>query len=154
MTINAAILDGEGIVTNIIVLNDLSEHPGAIDAAGGGIGWLWDGQQLTPPAPPVSELSQFDRDQARYIKRAAVKDQLIAYMAADNMGRVRAGTWTVQDLTALLDDPAVVAANTLIGTLSFELAAQAIAAASTPLLTPAIKADWVGRLHAHFYLEG
>lgn len=105
-----------------------------------------------PPAPP--ELTQFDQVRIRYQKRAAVKDDLIAYMAADNMGRVRSGVWSAADLTGLLDDPAVVAANTLMGTLSFELAAAQINAATTPLLTPEIKADWVSRLEAHYYLEG
>ena len=103
---------------------------------------------------PVDAPSQFELDQSRYTKRAAVKDELMAYMAADNMGRVRSGVWTVADLAALLDDPAVVAANSLMGTLSFELAAQQISAATTPLLTPEIKADWVSRLQAHYYLEG
>ena len=98
--------------------------------------------------------TQFEKDQSRYQKRAAVKDELMAYMAADNMGRVRSGVWTVADLTTLLDDPSVVAANSLMGTLSFELAAQQISAATTPLLTPEIKADWVSRLEAHYYLEG
>jgi hypothetical protein len=43
-------------------------------------------------------------------------------------------------------DPAVAAANAYMSTLSFELAAQAITAATSPLLTPAIKAVWVGKL--------
>ena len=98
--------------------------------------------------------TQFEKDQSRYQKRAAVKDELLAYMAADNMSRVRSGVWTVADLTSLLDDPAVVAANSLMGTLSFELATQQISAAATPLLTPEIKAEWVSRLEAHYYLEG
>ena len=98
--------------------------------------------------------TQFEKDQSRYQKRAAAKDELLAYMAADNMSRVRSGAWSVTDLTALMDDPAVVAANALMGTLSFELAAQQIQAAVTPLLTPEIKADWVSRLEAHYYLEG
>ena len=68
--------------------------------------------------------TQFEKDQSRYQKRAAVKDELMAYMAADNIGRVRNGVWTVVDLTALLDDPAVVQANALMVTLSYELAAQ------------------------------
>lgn len=114
---------------------------------------LWDGQVFTP-APPAPEPSQFERDEARYRKRAAVKDTLLAYMAADNMSRVRNGVWTVPDLTALLADPAVAKANACMGTLSFELAAQAIASASTPLLTPEIRADWVSRLQEHYYLEG
>lgn len=103
---------------------------------------------------PGDAPSQFELDQSRYTKRAAVKDELMAYMAADNMRRVRSGVWTVADLTALMDDPAVVAANALMGTLSFELSTQHIQAATTPLLTPEIKADWVSRLEAHFYLEG
>ena len=101
-----------------------------------------------------SPQTQFEKDQSRYTKRAAVKDELMAYMAADNMSRVRSGAWSVADLTSLLDDPAVVAANSLMGTLSFELAAQQIQAATTPLLTPEIKAEWVSRLEAHYYLEG
>ena len=105
--------------------------------------------RVTPP-----EISRFEKDQIRYQKRAAVKDDLIAYMAADNMSRVRDGAWSVADLTSLLDDPAVVAANALMGTLSFELAAQQIQAATTTLLTPEIKVDWVSRLEAHYYLEG
>lgn len=100
-------------------------------------------------APP---LTQFDKDEARYKRRAAVKDGLIAFMAADNMGRVRGGTWSVADLTSLMSDPAVAAANAYMSTLSFELAAQAILAASSPLLTPEIKAVWVGKLQDHFYL--
>lgn len=98
--------------------------------------------------------TQFEKDQSRYTKRAAVKDNLMAYMAADNMSRVRSGVWSVADLTTLLDDPHVIAANALMGTLSFELAAAQIQAATTPLLTPEIKSDWVSRLEAHFYLEG
>lgn len=98
--------------------------------------------------------TQFEKDQSRYQKRAAVKDELVAYMAADNMSRVRAGAWSVADLASLLDDPAVVEANALMGTLSFELSAAQIQAATTPLLTPEIKADWVSHLEAHYYLEG
>ena len=117
------------------------------------VGWLYDGETFSPPPVP-EEPSQFEKDQSRYTKRAAVKDELMAYMAADNMGRVRSGVWTVADLTSLLDDPAVVAANALMGTLSFELSAQHIQAATTPLLTPEIKVDWVSRLEAHYFLEG
>lgn len=121
--------------------------------------WTWAGNWVAGDRPnlqatPAPELSQFERDQARYAKRAAVKDQLLAYMAADNMSRVRAGEWTVADLTSLLADPVVATANQFMSTLSFELAAQAIASASTPLLTPAIRADWIARLEAAFFTEG
>lgn len=122
-------------------------------------GWQYkDGEWLAPavsaaPEKPPAEQTQFEKDQALYKKRAAVKDDLMAYMAADNMSRVRSGVWSISDLTALLEDPAVASANTLMGTLAFELAAAQISAATTPLLTPEIKADWVARLEAHYYLE-
>lgn len=130
---------------------DFAQSQGWIPAADSRIGDFWDGQKFTPaPAPQVP--SQFEIDQARYSKRAAVKDALIAYMAADNMSRVRSGQWTVAELTGLMSDPDVSAATSYMGTLSYELAAQAIAQATTPLLTPEIKAAWVAKLQEHFYL--
>lgn len=117
-----------------------SEQPAEIVA--GVIDW---------PAP-VEPPTQFELDQLRYQKRAEVQSKLIAWMAADNMSRVRSGVWSVTDLTSLMSDPAVVAANAYMQTLSYELAAQAIAAATTPLLTPAIKGAWVAKLQEHFYL--
>ena len=106
------------------------------------------------PPQPTPEPTQFEKDQTRYEKRAAVKDQLIAYIAADNMSRVRSGTWTVADLTALMTDPALAAVNAYMSTLSFELAAQSILGAQTPLLTEEIRNDWVSKLMQHYYLEG
>ena len=101
---------------------------------------------------PEPVPTQFELDQRRYQKRAAVQSQLIAWMAADNMSRVRSGVWTVADLTSLMADPAVTAAQAYMGTLSYELAAQAIMQAMHPLLTPEIKGAWVGKLQEHFYL--
>lgn len=103
-----------------------------------------------PPAPPAP--TQRELDELRYKKRAEVKDQLVAWMAADNMSRARSGIWTVADLTSLMADPALTAANAYMQTLSYELAAQAIAQSSNPLLTPAIKGAWVAKLQEHFYL--
>jgi hypothetical protein len=113
--------------------------------------WLAAGN--TPePAPVEPPPTQFELDQRRYQKRAAVQSELIAWMAADNMSRVRSGVWTVADLTSLMADPAVTAAQAYMSTLSYELAAQAIQAATTPLLTQAIKDVWIGKLTEHFYL--
>lgn len=113
--------------------------------------WLAAGNTPEPaPVPPTP--TQFELDERRYARRAAVKDTLLAYMAADNMSRVRSGVWTVPQLVSLLDDPAIAAAQGFMQTLSFELAAQNIAAATTPLLTPEIKADWDARLQANFFL--
>ena len=143
----------DGVVVNHALADDaeFAVAQGWVPAGDSHIGDLWDGEHFTP-APPAPEPSQFERDEARYRKRAAVKDDLIAYMAADNMSRVRSGAWTVPQLAGLMDDPAVAAANAYMSTLSYELAAQAIAGAETPLLTPAIRADWIAKLQEHFYL--
>ena len=106
-----------------------------------------------PPHPDSEPLTQFELDQRRYQRRAAVQSELIAWMAADNMSRVRSGTWTVAQLTSLMSDPALQAANAYMSTLSYELAAQAISQATNALMTPAIKAAWVAKLTEHFYLE-
>lgn len=102
----------------------------------------------SPPLLP--EPSQLEKDQLRYQRRAAAKDGLIAWMAADNMTRVRAGVWTVADLQSLLVDLAPI--NAMMQTLSFELAAQAITASSNTLLTPGIKTAWTAKLTEHFYI--
>lgn len=104
--------------------------------------------QAQPAAP-----TRFELDQARYFKRAAARDSLLAYMAADNMSRVHSGVWTEADLAGLMSDPSIAAASAYMSTLGYELAAQSIAAAEAPLLTPEIRADWIGRLQQHFYLE-
>lgn len=106
------------------------------------------------PEPPPSPTADEQRvlDQNRYKRRAEAKDGLLAYMAADNMSRVRSGAWTVSDLTGLMEDPAVQLAQAYMATLSFELVAEAIQGATTPLLTPEIKADWIAKLQAKFFL--
>lgn len=113
--------------------------------------WV-DAGNTPAPAPVATAPTQFDLDQNRYQKRAGVQAELMSWMAADNMSRVRSGVWTVQQLTSLLSDPAVQAAQTYMSTLSYELAAQSIAAATTPLLTPEIKAAWIAKLQASFFL--
>ena len=146
-----AIIDAGRVINHAEADSDFAASQRWIPAADSRIGDFWDGQKFTP-APAPQGPSKFEIDQARYSKRAAVKDELIAYMAADNMSRVRSGQWTVAELTGLMADPDVSAATSYMGTLSYELAAQAIANAQTPLLTPEIKAAWVSKLQEHFYL--
>lgn len=113
--------------------------------------WLAEGN--TPePVPVEPPPTQFELDRLRYKRRAEVQAELIAWMAADNMSRVRAGVWTVADLTSLMADPALTSANAYMQTLSYELAAQAIVQSANPLLTPEIKGAWVAKLQDHFYL--
>ena len=146
-----AIIDAGRVINHAEASKEFAASQGWVPALDSSIGDLWDGQKFTS-APAPQGPSQFELDQARYSKRAAVKDDLIAFMAADNMGRVRSGQWTVAELTGLMTDPDVSAATSYMGTLSYELAAQAIAQATTPLLTPEIKAAWVAKLQEHFYL--
>lgn len=165
-------LDPHGYFVGMTVADESPLEPGvwlmparAVDVAApevtGGYRAKWNGSSfdLVPP-PPTPEPepepeppTQFELDQRRYQKRAAVQSELIAWMAADNMSRVRSGTWTVAQLTSLMSDPALQAANAYMSTLSYELAAQAISQATNALMTPAIKAAWVAKLTEHFYLE-
>jgi hypothetical protein len=163
-------LDAEGYFVGMTEADESPLEPGvwllpagAVDvpapSVSAGFRARWDGGQFVleaipapPPAPVPPALSQFQRDQIRYQRRAAVRDELIAWMAADNISRVRSGEWAVADLTGLMADPALQAANAYMATLSYELAAQAIGQANNPLMTPAIKSAWVAKLQEHFYL--
>jgi hypothetical protein len=104
------------------------------------------------PADDAPELTAYERDIVRYTTRASIKDRLIAEMAAENMARVRAGTWTVPDLVALTQDEQIAAVLSDIGTLSYELAAVKLAEVTNPLITEDIKAGWIQKLQDHFYL--
>jgi hypothetical protein len=48
-----AVVDGTGLVTNVIELNQLSDWPGAIDAGSAGIGWSYANGTFTAPPPPA-----------------------------------------------------------------------------------------------------
>ena len=101
--------------------------------------------------PNTTELSQKDKDFQKYLKRAAAKDKIIAEMASENMGRVRAGIWTVQNLVDLTQDVELKRVLDDISTLSFELAAQKLQAINNPLLTTEIKNSWLQKLMSNFY---
>lgn len=73
----AHIIDG-GIVTNTIEVESLDFLPNLIDGSEGGIGWMWDGETLTPPpAPPVTIPSAVTMRQARLALLAAGKLSLV-----------------------------------------------------------------------------
>lgn len=100
----------------------------------------------TPPAPSTKDL-----DYLKYLKRAAVKDQIIAEMASENMERVRTGVWTVADLVGLTQDTQLKLVLDDISTLSFELAQAKINAATNPLLTNDIKTAWIIKLQNNLF---
>jgi hypothetical protein len=98
-----------------------------------------------------SEPTQKEKDYAKYLRRAQVKDQLLAEMAAENMERVRNSTWTVSNLINLTQDPGLKLVLDDINTLSFELAQAKLNALAHPLLTSDIKLSWVTKLQNNLF---
>jgi hypothetical protein len=98
--------------------------------------------------------TQYEKDISRYTKRAEAKDAILAEMAAENMSRVRNGTWSIPQLMSLTQDLELKQVLSNIDTLSFEIAAGAIMQLTNPLLTPQIKQAWAMKLSSHFYLNG
>lgn len=149
-------LTGEGYVIRIadgakVPITTSAEYPNTNHDYLTYLAWLEAGNAPEPAPPPTAD-EQRVLDQNRYKRRAEVQAELMSWMAADNMSRVRSGVWTVSDLTGLMADPAVQLAQAYMATLSFELVAEAIQGATTPLLTPEIKADWISKLQAKFFL--
>lgn len=149
-------LTGEGYVIRLadgakVPITTSDEYPNTNPDYLAYLAWLEAGNTPTPAAPPTADEQRI-LDQNRYKRRAEAKDGLLAYMAADNMSRVRSGVWAVSDLTGLMADPAVQLAQAYMANLSFELVAEEIRGATTPLLTPEIKADWIAKLQAKFFL--
>lgn len=92
--------------------------------------------------PSGMPLSQKTSDQIRFKKRAAVKDDILSSMAADNMERVRNGTWTAGELVSLTQDPELKNLLDDINTLSFEIAYSKVDGLTNSLLTQDIKDEW------------
>ena len=101
---------------------------------------------------PLSSDAQKEQDLQRYTQRAAVKNEIIAEMAAENMQRVRTGVWTVEQLTGLTYDPELKDLLDDVNTLSFELAYAKIDGLTNSLLTQEIKDGWKSKLAARFFL--
>ena len=51
----------DGVVVNTIEVDSLDVMPGLIDGDVGGIGWLWDGENVNPPAPDTEAQWVFIR---------------------------------------------------------------------------------------------
>ena len=90
-------------------------------------------------------------DEEKYNKRASVKDSIIAWMAAENMKRYRAGIWTFADLSSLTMDQNLKLVLDDINTLSYELAMGKIDAVTNPLITTDIKTSWKMKLLANLF---
>jgi hypothetical protein len=96
--------------------------------------------------------TQKEKDFERYTKRSVAKNAIITEMATENMGRIRSGEWSTADVISLTQDTQLQLVLADVHSLSFELAAMKLSAATNPLITTAIKNTWIQRLQAHFYL--
>lgn len=95
---------------------------------------------------PSKTILQLDIE--KYKRRADAKPLLMAEMAAMNIGRLKAGTWTTAQLVALMADPEIKSLVSHMETLSFELAISVVNGLTNPIITPEIKAVWVAKLMA------
>lgn len=68
---NAHQLDANGVVINTIVVESLDFMPNLISGETGGIGWLWDGVNLTPPIAPQKTVDELQ------IEARAQRNQLL-----------------------------------------------------------------------------
>jgi len=137
------------IAGGVIRVSDGTQIPNTSESYGVVQAWVNAGGVITP----ADQVPQFDADIARYSKRARAKDQILAEFAAENMARVRAGTWTVTQLISLTQDAGLKGLLDNVNTLSFEIAASIVPGLTNSLLTAPIKAGWVAKLQSHFYNE-
>lgn len=96
----------------------------------------------------IPSKTTLELDTDKYLRRAESKNLLMAEMAAMNVARVKNGTWTVAQLTALMQDEQIKALIAYMETLSFELAIGVTQGLTNPLITPEIKSAWTARLVA------
>ncbi len=96
----------------------------------------------------IPSKTTLELDTEKYLRRADSKNLLMAEMAAMNVSRIKNGTWTVAQLTALMQDEQIKALIAHMETLSFELAIGVIQGLTNPLIKPEIKSAWTARLVA------
>ena len=94
--------------------------------------------------------SQAELDRRKYLKRSMAIATMMSEMAAENVGRVRSGLWTVNDLVGLTQDAQIKEILTDIYSLSFEIAYGKIDAVTNSLITSDIKTAWKAKLAANF----
>ena len=96
----------------------------------------------------IPSKTTLELDTEKYLRRANSKNLLMAEMAAMNVARIKDRTWTVAQLTALMQDEQIKALIAHMETLSFELAIGVVQGLTNPLITPEIKSAWTARLVA------
>jgi hypothetical protein len=128
-------------------ITDVGQFAGAMAA------WAAKHAEATAEPAPVPELTPDQIRKERFTQRSQAKDGLIIWMADTNVARIESGEWTSADLVGLTQDAEMKSLLEDIQTLSFELALRKIPALTNPLMTEAIKAQWVGKLTESLYLS-
>jgi muconolactone delta-isomerase len=104
---------------------------------------------IAPAAAPTPK----EKDYQRFLRRASVRNRIIAEMGAENVERVRNGTWSEIDLFSLTEDDELKHVLDDVNTLSYEMAIVKIAALTNPLITDSIKSEWTAKLQRFLYLD-
>lgn len=99
----------------------------------------------------LNRLTPAQRDDIKYKNRARALDQIMAWMAVENMTRVRAGIWSVPQLISLTQDATVKEIISDLSSLSFEIAYSKIDLIAPAFVTPEIKATFKAKLAANFF---
>lgn len=95
-------------------------------------------------------LSQEQLDLNKYKKRSIALSDMLSQMAAENVGRVRSGAWSLEQLMGLTQDPQIKEILTDLFSLSFEIAYSKIDALTNTAITSDIKTQWKTKLAQNF----
>ena len=99
-----------------------------------------------------SQAILLEKDRVTMLNRAAVLNDLLAQMGAENKERLRTGEWTTQDLIDFLNSDECMKVQKDLQNLSFELAQGSVMAITNPKVSMDMKLKWVGLLNEHLYL--
>lgn len=88
-----------GVVVNTIVVNSLTDLPDLIEATYGGIGWVWDGEVLTPPLVSSEDLEAQRSLGIKSKIEALEKEQLMPRATREFMLKYLEATFTAEQLS-------------------------------------------------------
>jgi len=63
----------DGVVTNTVIVDSLSDSPNLVEATGGGIGWTYDGSSFTHP----NALTQSELNEIKAASNRSKRDSLL-----------------------------------------------------------------------------
>lgn len=104
-----------GLVVNTVEVNGLTDLPGLIEATHGGIGWLWDGEVLTPPMASSEDLEAQRILGIKSQIEALEKEQLMPRATREFMLKYLETTFTTEQLS---ENPGYVKLKAFDGLIS------------------------------------